>query len=399
VTHTLTIVLLLLLQAITARAAEPSTSFVRATGTSFTVDGKPLFVKGVNNHYLPYGTETEVTEVWDDAVALGANVVRTFLQPVIGSPDDDDNRTSVWKWRNPVQTSDLNVHGNYLLYWDYKKKEMGINEGPNGIQKVDFIIAEAKKRNLKVIIALLDFWDFTGGIQQMAAWYGVKKNWFPSEPNMRDDHFFFTDPRTIRDYQHWVQYVVNRMNPRTGLRYRDDPTIMGWDVANEANAKPDELRLQWTQEMAAYIKQQDPNHLVTSGNANVDLSKFDVSLPTIDFGTWHGYPKFLGIGVDEFGRLIPQYCDAAVRYQKPVLLEEFGWARSNPNQAAAYAKWLNTIAEDRNCAGWLVWRLVAHQQNGQYPIDRVDQFDVQRDETALWNVIHEAAARGRTAEN
>ena len=44
------------------------------------------------------------------------------------------------------------MHGNYLLYWDFKKNEMGINEGPNGMQKIDSLIAEAKKRNLKLII-------------------------------------------------------------------------------------------------------------------------------------------------------------------------------------------------------------------------------------------------------
>lgn len=42
---------------------------------------------GVNNHYLTFGSSAEVTRVLDDATAMGANVVRTFLQPVIGSLD------------------------------------------------------------------------------------------------------------------------------------------------------------------------------------------------------------------------------------------------------------------------------------------------------------------------
>jgi len=393
------ITITMLVHVTVAVAAEPSDSFVKATGTSFSVDGKPFFITGVNNHYLLYGLDAEVKEVLDDAVAMGANVIRTFLQPVIGSPDDDS--TTIWKFHNPrADTSDgLNVHGNFLLYWDHTKNEMAINDGPNGVQKVDALIAEAKKRDLRLIFALLDFWDYTGGMQQMVAWHGVsaKRCFFSCEHNMRDDHFFFTDPRTIHDYQHWVAYVVNRMNPKTGLRYRDDPTIMAWDVANEANAKPDELRLQWTQEMAAYVKQQDPNHLVGSGNANIDLKRFDIALPAIDFGTWHAYPKYLKIGVDEFDHLIPQYCDVAAKYQKPVLLEEFGWARSNSNQAAAYAEWLNTITENPNCAGWVVWRLVGHEQTGRYPVDGHPdaQFDVRKDETALWDVIHAAVERGR----
>jgi mannan endo-1,4-beta-mannosidase len=386
--------IMILLLGVVASAAE-NASFVKARGTSFTVDGKSFFVTGVNDYYLPYGTEAEVKAVLDDAVTLGANVVRTFLIPVIGSPDDD--RTTIWKFRNPSPDAILDVHGNYLLYWDDKKKEMGINEGHNGMQKIDFLIAEAKKRQLKLIIAFLDFWDFTGGIQQMVAWYNEDYLSWPrikGFPYARDNYFFFTDPRTRQDYQRWVQYVVNRMNSQTGLRYRDDPTIMAWEVANEANAKSDQLRLQWTQEMAAYIKDQDRNHLVGSGNANPDLKTFDISLPATDFSTWHGYPKYLDINADQLDNLIPQYCNAAVQYQKPVLLEEFGWARSNPDQAAAYAKWLNSIFENHDCAGWLVWQLVSRQDDGRFPIDTVDQFDIRNDGSEIWQMLKMEVKKG-----
>src|SRR5262249_1370754 len=50
--------------------------FVQTKGTGFTLNGNPLFVTGVNNHYLTSGSEKEVIRVLDDAVALGANVVR-----------------------------------------------------------------------------------------------------------------------------------------------------------------------------------------------------------------------------------------------------------------------------------------------------------------------------------
>src|ERR1700692_3667442 len=68
------------------------------TGTAFTVDGKPFFVTGVNNHYLTFGSRDEVTRVLDDAVAMDANVVRTFLQPTIGSLDG--SVATIWNWRN-----------------------------------------------------------------------------------------------------------------------------------------------------------------------------------------------------------------------------------------------------------------------------------------------------------
>src|ERR1700681_882888 len=61
--------------------------FVGRSGTSFVLNGRRFPVVGANNHYLTYGSREEVLRVLDDAVAMGANVVRTFVQPVIGSKD------------------------------------------------------------------------------------------------------------------------------------------------------------------------------------------------------------------------------------------------------------------------------------------------------------------------
>jgi mannan endo-1,4-beta-mannosidase len=76
-----------------------------------------------------------------------------------------------------------------------------------------------------------------------------------------------------------------------------------------------------------------------------------------------------------------------------VLLEEFGYARSNQKFAEAYAMWLDTLTRDRNCAGWMVWRLVSRQDSGRYPVDEYDQFDVHNDRGALWNILKAATAR------
>jgi mannan endo-1,4-beta-mannosidase len=177
-----------------------------------------------------------------------------------------------------------------------------INEGLDGIEKIDFIIAEPKKRHINLIIAFLDFWDYTGGAQQMRSWYG----------NTDINTSFFKDPRTKRDYKQWVDYVVNRLNPKTKLHYRDDPTIMACELMNEPNAKPTELRQEWTAEMSAYVKKLDSNHLVGTGHANADWRHFDfntdLAVDTVDYGTWHGYPKYFQITADQMNNLIPHYC-------------------------------------------------------------------------------------------
>jgi mannan endo-1,4-beta-mannosidase len=361
-------------------ANPPATAFVSTSGTDFTVDGKTFFVTGVNNHYLPYGSHDEVTRVLDDAVAMGANVVRTFLQPVIGSLDG--SVPTIWDWRSRAVAGELGVAGTYLLYWDPQKGGMAINDGADGMQKIDFLLAEAGKRHLRLIIALLDFWAYTGGVQQMRAWYGSADK----------ATFFFEDPRTKRDYRTWTEHVVHRINPLTGLAYRDDPTIMAWELMNEGNAKPESLRLAWTAEMSAYVKSLDPNHLVTSGHANVTDKIPDLTIPTLDFGTWHGYPLFYKLTPAQFNDTITEFCGLAARAKKPVLLEEFGYARSNRDSTEAYAMWLDTLTSDRNCAGWMVWRLVSLQDSGRYPVDVVEQFDIHNDGGWLWNVFKAATA-------
>lgn len=68
-----------LVPAVASAADDPSaTSLIKTSGTNFALDGRPFFVTGVNNHYLTYRLQAEVTRVLDDAVAMGANVVRTF---------------------------------------------------------------------------------------------------------------------------------------------------------------------------------------------------------------------------------------------------------------------------------------------------------------------------------
>ncbi|QGM99048.1 glycoside hydrolase 5 family protein [Methylocystis parvus] len=361
--------------------AEPA--FVKAHGYEFQLEGRPFHVAGVNNHYLTFGSQNEVTRVLDDAAAMGANVVRTFLQPVIGSKDGLVR--TIWDFKSRAETSNLGVNGNYLLYWDSQNRRMAVNEEANGVAKFDFLVAEASKRGLRLIVCFLDFWDYTGGVQQIRAWYGS------------DDKkaFFFEDSRTKADYRKWVRYVIERTNPLTGRRYRDDPTIFGWELANEPDDPPKDLRASWIAEMSSYVKSLDPNHLVASGLSNVTDKLSDISIPTIDYSAWHGYPLFYDLSVDEFDDQIREFCAIARKAGKPALLEEFGYARSNPNYVEAYQKWLKTIQDDPDCAGWLVWRLVSRQDSGAFPVDEHDQFDVHNDGGALWRTLRAAAEKFR----
>lgn len=359
--------------------ADPRTNFVQRDGSQLVLDGKPFRVAGVNNHYLPFASRAEVVRVLDDAVAMGANVVRTFIQPVIGSPDG--RMPTIWDWKSRADASDLGTRGAYALYWDSDAQRMAFNDGPNGLARFDFVIAEARRRNLRLIVAFIDFWAYTGGAQQMAAWYGGTDTYT----------FFAADPRTRRDYRAWVEHVLTRHNTLTGFAYRDDPTILAWELANEPEIRPTSLMVDWVTVMSAYVKSLDPNHLLASGHSNMAEPFADLAAPALDFATWHGYPRYALITHAEYDALIRRNCRLAQERGIPMLLEEFGIARSDPGQADAYRTWLATIAEFPACSGWLVWRLVSMQDSGRYPVDAVDQFDIRNDGGPAWTALREAA--------
>ena len=358
--------------------------FVGRSGTNFVMDGKTFNVAGVNNHYLTYGSNQEVIRVLDDAVAMHANVIRTFIQPVIGSLDGT-TVPAVWNWRRRALSSDLGTNGIYMLYWDTKTGSMAINDGPDGLQRLDFLLAEARKRDLKLIIAFLDFWSYTGGAQQMRAWYGSKD----------ERTFFAQDPRTVGDYKQWIRHVVTRVNSITGVPYAADATVFAWELMNEPDLQPPSLLRAWIAESSAFVKDIDPQHMVATGHANLYDRFADLEIATIDFGTWHGYPIYFRVTPEVMNEEIGEFCEIGRKYAKPMLWEEFGWARSNPGHVDVYRKWLDTVYNDKNCAGWLVWRLVSLQDIGRYPLDNHDQFDVHNDNGPLWQTLKAAALRLR----
>lgn len=367
-----------------AGAAPAQSGFVTRSGTMFTLDGAPFRVAGVNNHYLAFGSRKEVTDVLDDATAMGANVVRTFVQPVIGSPDG--KVPTIWDWRNPWDSSNMGAKGRYVLSFDPVKQQMLFNDGPDGLQRLDFVIAEAGKRHLKLILALLDFWGYAGGAQQISAWYGSSDKYT----------FFASDARTRRDYQTWARHVLTHVNTITGVAYKDDPTIMAWDLMNEPDIHPIPLMVTWVAEMSKFVKSIDPRHLVASGRASMREPFAELDAANIDFGTWHGYPSYENMTHDAFNSLIAKNCDLAAEYGKPILLEEFGIPRWDADQAHAYRTWFATVAKRSTCAGWVVWRLVSRQDSGKYPEDDHDGFDVHNDNSPAWLALREGAQQLRT---
>jgi mannan endo-1,4-beta-mannosidase len=165
--------------------------------------------------------------------------------------------------------------------------------------------------------------------------------------------------------------------------YRDDPTIMTWELANEPRPATGEvadgvsLFCKWVDETARWIHEQAPNHLVCTGSEGIwgSLKKPEVFIkvhetPAIDYVTVHMWLKNWGWLKDP--QLSPEYEKAAAQARdhvehhnvmatdtlhKPLVLEEFGLPRdhekydpSSPTTARDdyFARMFNQVVESCN---------------------------------------------------
>ncbi|MEO5501770.1 MAG: cellulase family glycosylhydrolase, partial [Ginsengibacter sp.] len=166
---------------------------------------------------------------------------------------------------------------------------------------------------------------------------------------MRDEiGKFYPCRNCVNDYLKQVKYIINRKNIYSNILYKNDATIMAWEIANEPRpmrpsyieAYKDFIRI-----IAAEIKNMDSNHLVTTGTEgyigteNMDVYKSIHADKNIDYLTIHIWPKNWGwysgndVGkkMDSILILTDKYIDdhlaVARELNKPLVIEEFGLPR------------------------------------------------------------------------
>ena len=184
-----------------------------------------------------------------------------------------------------------------------------------GFRALDKVIEVAGRKGIRVIIPFVDQAKWWGGIGEYAAFRGK-----PADA-------FWSDPQIIDDFKATVRYLLTRKNTYTGVAYRDEPAIFGWETGNEISPTPE-----WTREIAAYIKQLDSNHLVIDGKSLHGVPVTSLDDPNIDVITTHHYPW----GDDhDFVRPI-RAAHALTKGKKAYFVGEFGFVET-PHIANAIA--------------------------------------------------------------
>lgn len=95
-------------------------------------------------------------------------------------------------------------------------------------------------------------------------------------------------------YKDLLKRVVTRKNSVNGKLYRDDPTIMAWDLITEPIGAKDKAHVPnialgdfkpWLQEMTSYVRDLDSNHLVTMCLVGPTLTRdwLETIMPELDF--------------------------------------------------------------------------------------------------------------------
>lgn len=203
-------------------------------------------------------------------------------------------------------------------------------------QGVDYLLDEARKNGMRVILSLTTNWSPTGGLPQYLEWAG--------SGNIAD---FYNDPTIKSWYKDFVTEVTSRTNSINGRVYSDDPTIMAYDLINEPRCEgcPAGTVTNWINEMAPFVKAAAPNTLLTVGEegfygeanpgnpghpgtwAAGKGQSFtpDHSSPSIDFASIHIWADNWKETSPEFiGRYLSSRIDTAKQLGKPLLLEEWG---------------------------------------------------------------------------
>lgn len=309
-------------------------AFVTVKDGQFLKDGKPYYFIGTNYWFGPllgsiHGDRERLIKELDHLKSIGANNLR-----VLAGADGGNTDSSV----KPA------------LQYEQGKYNQELLEG------LDFFLNELKKRDMVAVVYMNNNWIWSGGMSQYLAWngYGEVPNPFSPEHSWPDymsytEQFHACKPCTKAYNQH-VEKLVTRVNSISGIAYKDDPTIMSWQLANEPrvlSAKNKQHFKAWMDESVALIERLAPRQMISTGSEGAAGSLQDVALfaanhnnPDIDYLTMHVWPKnwsWYQIGDEQASTLVAiektkQYMNehlaVAKAMNKPIVMSEFGFPRS-----------------------------------------------------------------------
>jgi mannan endo-1,4-beta-mannosidase len=338
--------------------------FVRQRGGRFFVGQKPFRFVGANVA-LMYRDEdrANMPETLRQAAQAGIKVVRVWAFGE-GGPNDVRPMKDFEDWPR---------HHSFRLAPGQWNEDAFVH--------LDKVIAEAAKNNIYVQLCLTNWWRDTGGVTQYLRWVGINDaadDSYNFGINNEKAILFYSNPETRRLYREHLEKLATRRNTITGVLYRDDPTIFGWELMNEAQVITGRWaeRRAWFAEMSAYLKSLDPNHMVAPGAWGYRSSSerrewlADHAIPTIDYCDVHNYPRDDHDSFVDSPAALKEFIEnraaAAFSIKKPLVLGEFGMGVEGYN-GASQVEWYKAFFDGNaraGAAGAMLWILTPDARRG-----------------------------------
>ncbi len=317
--------------------------YVTVSGTGFMLDGCPYFFAGAN--------------LWQ-GMNLGMRADQGGDRPRLGRELDRLRAAGIVNLR-VMASSEGPDTAPYRMVPSLQPAAGVFNESV--FEGLDYLLQEMNLRGMRAVMQLNNYWHWSGGMAQYVSWAeGSRIPYPPSYPQfvgnwsvfMNYAARFYANATCQSAYRTCIRTVVERTNSLTGVRYKDDPTIFAWELANEPRLYP----AAWIDDSAAYIKSLDARHLVTVGSEGEMGGAFveTHNNAQIDYATCHVWPQnwgwydplrpetYAGAMQDALAYVAEHEVLARTVLGKPLVVEEFGLARD----AAALSAGTSTAYRD-----------------------------------------------------
>ncbi len=296
----------------------PPPGFVYTEGDKFMLDGKPFYFSGANVYdFFTYGSSSgDIETQFMDKNRIDEHMRRLY--------------------KNGIRV--VRLWGFSHEDWHGFEPQKGVySEGQFSL--FDYVVKSAEANGIKLIVALENYWNDYGGIKDRLKWEGIDVQ----GAGIHDQGQFFTNRSAIEGYKNYVEYFITRVNHYDGVEYRNDPTILAWELMNEPRYQGfgDDLASEtlraWVDEMGAFIKTIDPNHLLGTGleahglkygfggDEGNDFIKIHES-PYVDFTSAHPYIResWSNFTLEQTMKLMAQWADESHNIiKKPLYIGEF----------------------------------------------------------------------------
>lgn len=343
---TLVVSLAMVAQIFAAAEKKAGNGYVSVLGTHFYLNGKPSYHVGANMWYAAIlaskgkdGDRKRLRRELDELHAMGADYLRVWIN--FGHVETDTlSSTLPTLWLENGEANDTLLAG------------------------LDILMKELGKREMKAVVCLSATDTWSGGpafyIQEAHKSVNAQEAADSAGTQQIDASAFYEDEAAVEKYLEHVRFLVGRTNRYTRRAYKDDETLMAWEICDRMHPAADSnggaAFVRFIAQAARAIKQADANHLVAVGgdgirgcNGNELIYQQIHNDPMIDYATLQLWPlEWDWVARGRVAEDLPnvfiqateylaQHLRMAERMDKPLVIDAFSYPRDrfffSPSQA------------------------------------------------------------------